>query len=92
MDVHRVDGQDRGDVFLYALSTCVWCRRTKALLQELGVAYRYVDVDLVPPEEQEEVMAQVRRWNPRENFPTLVIRNERVIIGYQPERIREALA
>jgi glutaredoxin len=92
MDVHRVDGQDRGDVFLYALSTCVWCRRTKALLQELGVAYRYVDVDLVPPEEQEEVMAQVRRWNPHENFPTLVIRNERVIIGYQPERIREALA
>lgn len=92
MDVHRVDGQDRGDVLLFALSTCVWCRRTKALLQELGVAYRYVDVDLVPAEEQEEVLAQVARWNPQKNFPTLVIRNSQVIIGYQPERIREALA
>lgn len=92
MDVHRVDGQDRGDVLLFALSTCVWCRRTKALLQELGVAYRYVDVDLVPPEEQQEVMEQVARWNPQRNFPTLVIRNSQVIVGYQPERIREALA
>ncbi|MGC8873563.1 MAG: glutaredoxin family protein [Chloroflexia bacterium] len=92
MDVHRVDGQDRGDVFLYALSTCVWCRRTKALLQELGVAYRYIDVDLVPQDEQQEVMEQVARWNPQRNFPTLVIRNSQVIIGYQPERIREALS
>lgn len=92
MNVQHVIGQDRGDVLLFALSTCVWCRRTKALLQELGVAYRYVDVDLVPQEEQQEVMEQVARWNPQKNFPTLVIRNSQVIVGYQPERIREALA
>ena len=32
---------------LYALSTCVWCRRTKQLLDQLGVEYDYVDVDLL---------------------------------------------
>jgi|GEM_PF-3996188 len=48
MRTEQVGGEDRGDVLLYALSTCGWCRKTKALLKELGVQYRYVDVDLVP--------------------------------------------
>lgn len=91
MNVVEVSGTDRGEVFLYALSTCVWCKKTKALLNELGVAYRYVDVDLVPAAEQGEVMAQVARWNPQRNFPTLVINQTTVIVGYKPEQIQEAL-
>ena len=51
----HVEGEDRGDVMLYALSTCGWCKKTKALLQELGVAYKYVDVDQLDLEELEEV-------------------------------------
>ncbi len=91
MDIHTVSGEDRGDVFLYALSTCVWCKKTKALLKELGVAYRYVDVDLVAPEEKETVMREMARWNPQRNFPTIVIDRHRVIVGFKPEQIREAL-
>ena len=45
VEVNKVDGKNVGDIFMYALSTCVWCRRTKALLNELGIAYQYVDVD-----------------------------------------------
>jgi len=91
MDIRSVSGEDRGDVFLYALSTCVWCKKTKALLNELGVAYRYLDVDLVSPGEREAVMREVARWNPQRNFPTLVIDGQRVIIGFKPEQIKEAL-
>ncbi len=91
MNVQSVSGKDCGDVFLYALSTCVWCKKTKALLNELGVAYRYVDVDLVTPEERETVMREVARWNPQRNFPTIVIDQHQVIVGFKPEQIREAL-
>lgn len=91
MDIQVVPGKDCGDVFLYALSTCVWCKKTKALLNELGVAYRYVDVDLVAPGEREAVMREVARWNPQRNFPTLVIDGRTVIVGFKPEQIREAL-
>lgn len=89
--MQRVEGKDMGDVLLYALSTCVWCKKTKAFLNELGVAYRYVDVDLVPAAERDAVVAQVARWNPNRNFPTLVIRNSRVIVGFRPEEIEGAL-
>ncbi len=91
MNIVQIPGTNRGDIFLYALSTCVWCKKTKAYLGELGVAYRYVDVDLVPGEEKEAVMAQVARWNPARNFPTVVIDERVTVVGFQPERLREAL-
>ncbi|MGB9724223.1 MAG: glutaredoxin family protein [Chloroflexia bacterium] len=91
MAIQTVPGQDRGDIFLYALSTCVWCKKIKALLNELGVAYRYLDVDLVGPDEREAVMREVARWNPQRNFPTLVVDGRTVIVGFKPERIREVL-
>lgn len=91
MGINHVDGKDRGKVMLYALSTCPWCRRTKRLLEKLGVAYDYVDVDLLEGDERDAIDREVKKWNPRFNFPTLVINDEEVISGYQPEEIEEAL-
>jgi len=76
---------------LYAISTCPWCRKTKALLDELGVEYSYIDVDLVPEEEEDKINQEVERWNDRLSFPTLVIDDEEVIIGFQEEKIRQIL-
>lgn len=91
MELKQVEGEDRGDVVLYALSTCGWCRKTKQLLQELGVAYRYVDVDLLPAREQQDVMAVIAEKNPTGNFPTIIIDNDRCIIGFREAEIKEAL-
>jgi len=87
----QVEGKNKGQITLYALSTCPWCKKTKALLDDLGVAYEFLDVDLVSPEEREEMDASVRKWNPTFSFPTLVLNNEKVIIGYDPDKIKEAL-
>lgn len=91
MNIKHVDGVKKGDILLYALSTCVWCKKTKRLLNELGVEYDYIDVDLLDDHEKEEVEEAIRRWNPACSFPTLVINNERCIIGYKNDEIREEL-
>ena len=52
------EGEDRGDVRLYALSSCAWCGKVKDLLDRLGVTYRFVDADLL--EEKEEVAVRRR--------------------------------
>lgn len=91
MEIKHVDGIRKGEVRLYALSTCVWCKKTKRLLNELGVEYHYIDVDLLNAAEREAVEKEVRRWNPACSFPTLVIDEQRCIIGYRDEEIREAL-
>ncbi len=78
-------------VKLYALSTCGWCRRTKKLLDENGVEYELVYVDLLQGEEQKRILDEVSRWNPRLSFPTLVLDGKDVIVGYDEARIKEAL-
>lgn len=79
-------------VVLYALSTCGWCKRTKALLNDNGIVYQLHDVDLLKGEERKSVMAEATRWNPRGSFPTIVIDDGSVVIvGFDEGRIREAL-
>ena len=89
--IKTVQGKKKGDVFLFALSTCGWCRKTKALLDELGVEYKYVDVDTLEGETKDEVMKKVTKWNPSGSFPTMVINNAKCIVGFAEEDIRGAL-
>jgi glutaredoxin-like protein NrdH len=90
MAATHVPGQNQGDVTLYALSTCPWCRKTKQLLNEKGVEYNYYDVDQVKGQEKEEIIAQVRKYNTALSFPVLVI-NGKAIIGFKEEEIKEAI-
>ena len=78
-------------VVFYGLSTCVWCKRTRKFLEDQGIAFDYAYVDLLAGREREEVMTEVRRWNPRGSFPTLVVDDSRCIVGYRPEEIKEVL-
>ena len=91
MKVNHVEGRKAGEVLLYALSTCIWCRRVKKLLDDLGVAYSYIDVDLLEKDHHDRASEMIREWNPACSFPTLVIDNENCIVGYDEEKIREAL-
>lgn len=91
MNMVYVDGETRGDIILYAISTCGWCKKTKSLLNRLGVQYRYIYVDLLGKEEKERITNEVKNWNPQCNYPTLVIDNKKCIIGFKEDEIREAL-
>ncbi|MBN1194495.1 MAG: glutaredoxin family protein [Methanomicrobiaceae archaeon] len=91
MEFERIEGADRGRIVLYALSTCQWCRRTKELLSELGVAFSYIYVDLLEEDEMKGVIDDVTKYNPRGSFPVIRI-GDKVIVGFHEEEIREALA
>ena len=93
MKMEHVPGTLKGKITLFALSTCGWCAKTKALLKELGVDHYYVFVDLLPQEDMEDAIKEVEKFNPHGSFPTLVINNgTHVIIGFREQEIREALA
>jgi len=91
MTMVHIEGEDKGNIVLYALSTCVWCRKTKKLLTELGVDFHYVYVDLLEKDEIEKVLDEMKVHNPLCSFPTLVMDDKLCIIGYNERRIREAL-
>jgi glutaredoxin-like protein NrdH len=78
------------EIKLYALSTCVHCRRAKELLDEKGADYDSVYVDKLEGQEKKDVIEEVKRYNPKLSFPTLVI-GESCIVGYKRQEIEEAL-
>jgi len=92
MEFSHVDGDGHIAVTLFSLSTCGHCKRTKAFLQEKGVAYDYIDVDLLSGDSLTEVYDLVKTYNPRGSFPTLVIGEKKtVIVGDRLDEIAAAL-
>ena len=91
MKVEHVKGENKGKIMLYALSTCVWCKKTKELLNDLGVEYHLIYVDHLVGDEKETTETEIMKWNPRCSFPTLVINDKECVIGFKEEKIKETL-
>jgi glutaredoxin len=77
-------------VTLFSLSTCSHCKATKKLLSECAVEYDFTDVDLLQGEERKAILEDVKSFNPKCSFPTIII-GEKVIVGYKENEIKEAL-
>jgi glutaredoxin-like protein NrdH len=79
-------------IVLYALSTCIWCKRTKRLLAELGVDYESIDVDLLSSSQAAGVREYLDGITSEGSYPVLVVNDDEVIEGFDEDRIREALS
>ena len=91
MEVKHVAGKNKGKVILYTLSTCIWCRKVKDLLGQLGVEYSYVDVDLLEESEKSKVVDNIKKWNPTCSFPTMVLNDKKCIVGFAEDEIKTEL-
>jgi glutaredoxin-like protein NrdH len=90
MNFEHVAGTDKGKVTLYALSTCIWCKKTKELLSSLDVGFNYIYVDLLKGNDRSKMVEEVKKYNPACSFPTLVV-GDKCIVGYKEKEIKEAL-
>ena len=78
------------NVLVFALSTCIHCRRCKEYLDEKGIAYEVTLVDTLDSDKQAEIMDRVREYNPACSFPTVIINNgEKVLVGFSKKRFDE---
>jgi glutaredoxin-like protein NrdH len=91
MKIEKVKGKNKGKIMLYALSTCVWCKKTRKFLEGLGVEYNYVYVDQLDEDDRNKTIEEIEKWNPRCSFPTLVFNDEKCVVGYKEDEIKEAL-
>jgi glutaredoxin len=92
MKIVKVNGRKRSHkVFMYAISTCAWCKRTKQFLKDNNVEFEYVDVDLCNDEDQGKVEEEITSRSGRLSFPTLIVDDKILITGFKPNKISEAL-
>lgn len=92
MKVVKVSGRNsKHKVFVYALSTCAWCKQTKKFLRENEIEYEYVDVDLCDEEDQEKVSKGILSKGGRLSYPAIIIDSKILINGFHVNKIKEAL-
>jgi len=92
MEKIRVNGKNKTHkVLMYAISTCAWCKMTKAFLKENDVEYEYVDVDLASDEDHEKIRKDITRLGASPTYPTIIVDGKTVITGFRKDQIKEAL-
>jgi glutaredoxin-like protein NrdH len=87
------EGKDsRHDLTVYALSTCGYCKRALAYLQEKSLAFRYVYIDLLPPDVKTELKDELKEKFQRTLlFPFLVVDGKEATAGFDQEKWNDLL-
>ncbi len=77
-------------VKMYSLSTCPWCKKMKRLLDDEGIAYDVVDLDIAEDDEKQQAFAEMAEHGLSPAFPITIVDGD-VIQGYHPDRVKAAL-
>ncbi len=92
MQLTKVSGTKKTHkVTVYTLSTCVWCKMTKQYLNENGVEYEYVDVDLLDDNDKSRVHSTIISKGGVLSYPTTIIDDKTVITGFRKDLLKEDL-
>ena len=92
METMIVEGSNsKNKVFLYTLSTCGWCKKTKEMLKENNIQYEYIDLDKCTKEDQKTAVGQLKERKLPVAFPIMIINDDKVIQGFKKNDIVEAL-
>lgn len=78
-------------VLMYAISTCVWCKRAKRFLTNHSVEFEYVDVDLCSIDELREIKDDILKRGGRLIYPTIIIDDRILMTNPSEEKLQEAL-
>jgi glutaredoxin len=92
MQFSKVSGKkNQHKVTLYALSTCVWCKLTKQFLSDNGIAYEFVDVDLLDDKDKSQVHKTILDKGGSLSYPTTIVDDKTLINGFRKDQLKEAL-
>ncbi|MFW5489645.1 MAG: glutaredoxin family protein [Desulfovibrio sp.] len=75
----------------FGLSTCIHCKKARQLLEECNADFDCTYVDQLTGEERQNCIEELKRHNPGLSFPTIVFENDEVVVGFDEQKIRNAL-
>ncbi|MGB5909965.1 MAG: glutaredoxin family protein [Promethearchaeia archaeon] len=90
----KVNGKnDKQDVSIFTLSTCMWCKKCKRYLNEREINYKYIDVDKITPDQKSKILQYLREnYKPdRISYPFLICDNK-FVVGYDPNKYEELMS
>jgi glutaredoxin-like protein NrdH len=92
MKIMKVSGENsKHKVFLYALSTCAWCKMTKQYLKDNNIEFEFIDVDLCNDDDKDKVKQEILDKGGDLSYPTIVIDDKTLIAGFRKDKLKEIL-
>ena len=91
LEFTKVKGDYHGDIKLFALSTCGWCKKTKKFLEDNNVAFSYVYVDKLEEEDLKSCLEIQRSYTKEEAYPLVAIGQSECIVGFDKEKLEKLL-
>lgn len=92
MRIVKVPGKNnKHKVFMYAISTCAWCKLAKNFLKDNNIEYGYVDIDLSNGEDREKIRREILKRGGRLSYPAIIIDDKILINGFREDKIKETL-
>jgi len=73
-----------------SLSTCAWCKKTKKFLQDKGIEYEFVDVDLCGDKDMDAIREDLKKRGLGMNFPVVIVDDKNCIVGFREDKLNEA--
>jgi glutaredoxin len=77
-------------VFMYTLSTCPWCKKTKKYFTDHDIPFQYVDYDLATVPEQEQIEQGMKKRSGPLSFPWVLIGDD-LVVGWNPAKYDELM-
>jgi glutaredoxin len=90
--IQTVNGEKKKDIMIFALSSeaCIWCHKTKDLLNQMGLQYSYINVDELSKDDQKEAYEEMWKYAPGStSFPTVIVdQGQYVISGFSEKELK----
>ena len=82
-----VEGKnDAGDIKVYALSTCGFCKRALKFLRENSIQFRFLYIDDQTFETRQEIKEYIyEKFNERIRYPFLILNDTTYLVGFTKE-------
>ncbi|MCK5129594.1 MAG: glutaredoxin family protein [Clostridiales bacterium] len=87
----KVEGNEICDIKVYALSTCIWCKRAKAFFEKHYICYSYIFIDLLPEKEQEKLENMLGEISTFISYPIIISDTHDPIVGYNEKKLRKLI-
>ncbi len=84
VNFEQKDGnRSAGSLKLFALSTCGFCKKAMAFLEENSISYQYIYVDSVAAEIKSKIKDEFQqKFDKKMLFPSLVIDDKDFLVGF----------
>ncbi len=80
---HKNGAKKDKQLKLFALSTCGFCKKAMAFLEENDTAYDYIYVDEIDPELKSKIKSDfLEKFGKKMLFPSLVIDEDDFLVGF----------